>query len=447
MRTTSLFQLQTPRSIISSDSSIEEDLELTVSMVVNSNNKRKIKKSSEASKSQSNLPLLTLDQVFQQLSSVTAPSIQAPVQTDILLTPLSSQACKKHGINPEVLRYRTYESFADNNQNCVASNNEEIQHMRHEAYAKRRFEMMKLATEERQRLIRASTEQKRKQHPLSSETLLLADNCYTSNNYKSKTNHNNNELHINNNSTYCSPSFCSSSKSASATISNQGDILLTEQRRLEKIKARQKKELLMILQAEGKMSEIKRKMEERAEREAQAEDERRKARKENAKRAAEELRLRELRRKAAEEAEEETKRIKAKEEYEREQNFLKEKEHQKQLLRQQASIEAQEKQRQRELHKLQMEQKQELERLKMERLAEERRQKEKDLKESMEIKQEQHRAAMAAHKKKVSDSIKAKQEAARQLEEERKVSNDTALLSCLFPDHLVLHDLTALLYV
>lgn len=404
-------------------------------MVLNSNKKKK--KSSDSSQGQPTMQMLTLDQVFQQLSSVTAPSIQAPIQTDILLTPLSSQACNKHGINPEVLRYRTYESFADTNENCVASNSEEIQHMRHEAYAKRRFEMMKLATEERERLILASAEPKRKQHPLSSERLILAENCAFNKNKS-----NNNQLQNNNISAYCSPSFCSSSKSASATISNQGDILLTEQRRLEKIKARQKKELLMILQAEGKMSEIKREMEERAEREARAEDERRKARRENAKRAAEELRLRELRRKAAEEAEEETKRIKAKEEYEREQNFLKEKEHQKQLLREKASIEAQEKQRQRELHKLQMEQKQELERLKMERLAEERRQKEKDLKESMELKQEQHRAAMAAHKKKVSESIKAKQEAARQLEEDRKVS-----ISWPFLSHVVLHNLTALLRV
>ena len=357
----------------------------------------------------------SLEDVFQQSSKLTTPSIQVPPEgeTDILLTPLSRQACRKHGINPEVLRNRSFESFREDN----SSTSEEIQHMRHEAYAKRRFEMMKLASEERNKLkmIQANEEQEHGGNSNSQQaqgTTTSADNihCTTSS------------------TSLCSPSCSTSAKSATT----QGELIRAENRRLEKIRMRQKKELLMILQAEGKMSEIQRELKEREDRDRQAEEARQKARVENAKRAAEDLRLRELRRKAAEDAEAELTRIKAKEMYEREQNFLKEKEQQKKELRKRASIEAQEKERQKEAHRLQMAQKQEMERLKLDSLIEERRAKENEIKENLKLKQQQDRAAFAARKQRVAEGFKAKQEAAKQMEQKRKVKAKGCCLFSLF---------------
>lgn len=352
----------------------------------------------------------SLDDVFQQSSKLTTPSIQVPPEgeTDILLTPLSRQACQKHGINPEVLRNRSFESFREDN----SSTSEEIQHMRHEAYAKRRFEMMKLASEERNKLkmIKASEEQEHHggnnnwQHAQGTTT--GADN-----------------INFTTSSSLCSPSCSTSAKSATT----QGEMIRAENRRLEKIRTRQKKELLMILQAEGKMTEIQRELKEREDRDRQAEEARQKARVENAKRAAEDLRLRELRRKAAEDAEEELTRIKAKEMYEREQSFLKEKEQQKKELRKRASIEAQEKERQKEAHRLQMAQKQEMERLKLDSLIEERRAKENEIKENLKLKQQQDRATFAARKQRVAEGFKAKQEAAKQMEQKRKLDFEAKL--------------------
>jgi len=87
---------------------------------------------------------LTLDEVFAQ---VTVASTLTPGLNNVVLTPLSSEACLRHGINPDCLRKRNFETFYEPNQTDI-----DIQCLKYETYDRRRHELMDLAREEKVRL-------------------------------------------------------------------------------------------------------------------------------------------------------------------------------------------------------------------------------------------------------------------------------------------------------
>jgi hypothetical protein len=85
---------------------------------------------------------LTLEEIFNQVALV-PPSV---VRSNIVLTPLSSEACLAKGINPDALQKREFEVFKHD------SSDMEIQRLKYEAYDRRRHELMEIAMEEKERL-------------------------------------------------------------------------------------------------------------------------------------------------------------------------------------------------------------------------------------------------------------------------------------------------------
>src|SRR6056300_133207 len=98
----------------------------------------------EANTSIDKIPALTLDEVF--VKKATGP--QTPTaRVNLRLTPLSSKACKIHGIDPIVLLHRNHASFGESNLDP------EIQTMRYEAYSFTRDKLFSLAKQERSKLL------------------------------------------------------------------------------------------------------------------------------------------------------------------------------------------------------------------------------------------------------------------------------------------------------
>lgn len=94
---------------------------------------------------------LTLDEVFNQVSTVTATNANA-VPPPVVLTPRSAEVCLKQGVNPEILKIRDIDSFWEGGIEPT------VQRMRHEAYVQRRYELMKLCRLERKKLINKQLE-------------------------------------------------------------------------------------------------------------------------------------------------------------------------------------------------------------------------------------------------------------------------------------------------
>ena len=97
------------------------------------------------------LPPISLEEVFNQVSTVTSSNINPP-PANIVLTPRSAEVCLKLGINPEVLKIRDVDSFWE------AGIDPAVQRIRHEAYVQRRYELMKQCRMERKRMAIAEFE-------------------------------------------------------------------------------------------------------------------------------------------------------------------------------------------------------------------------------------------------------------------------------------------------
>lgn len=106
---------------------------------------KKFKKKGKKSKIKGNP--LTLEEVFSQIADTASSSSISPGLSNIVLTPMSSEVCLRHGINPEALKSRDFESFYKNNQADIR-----IQRMRYETYERRRHDLMRIASEEKARL-------------------------------------------------------------------------------------------------------------------------------------------------------------------------------------------------------------------------------------------------------------------------------------------------------
>jgi hypothetical protein len=94
-------------------------------------------------------PVHTLEEVFNQVSSATESSLNAPPGR-VVLTPRSAEACLKLGVNPEILKIRDIDSFWEPGIDAA------VQRLRHEAYVQRRHDTMKACRLERKRIINAA---------------------------------------------------------------------------------------------------------------------------------------------------------------------------------------------------------------------------------------------------------------------------------------------------
>jgi hypothetical protein len=219
--------------------------------------------SSVRRKAKKNQPVFTLEEIFNQASSATESSLNAPAGR-IVLTPRSAEACLKLGVNPEILKIRDIDSFWE--PGIEAS----VQRLRHEAYVQRRHETMKQCRLERKRIINASFDSHGGFEPgdegLTPEQLLKKQ------------------------------------QEQSSTL------IQMELARIEKMQKRQEKELEQMIQYEINRAKLQEDMTERIEASRRKEEERKRQADRRARLAAEEKRLKEMQRAAMEEMEEENRR-------------------------------------------------------------------------------------------------------------------------------------------
>jgi hypothetical protein len=97
------------------------------------------------------VPPVSLEDVFNQVSTVTSSNINPP-PSRITLTPRSAEVCLKLGINPEILKIRDIDSFWENGLDPA------VQRIRHEAYVQRRYDIIKQCRLERKRMAVAEFE-------------------------------------------------------------------------------------------------------------------------------------------------------------------------------------------------------------------------------------------------------------------------------------------------
>lgn len=93
---------------------------------------------------------LTLDEVFAQISLT--PTTTPGGLNNTVLTPLSSEACLRNGINPDHLRKRQFETFYENDQIDL-----DIQRLKYETYDRRRHDLMGIAAEEKRRMFKKNS--------------------------------------------------------------------------------------------------------------------------------------------------------------------------------------------------------------------------------------------------------------------------------------------------
>ena len=154
-------------------------------------------------KNKKKIPPISLDEVFNQVSTITATSGQSHVPP-VVLTPRSAEVCLKLGVNPEVLKIRDIDSFWEGGVDPT------VQRMRHEAYVQRRYELVKQCRLERKKLMNQQ---------LESETFFTAEN-----------------------DTMSPEKLLEKQKEQSSTL------IAMELKRIEKMQKRQEKELEQMIQ-------------------------------------------------------------------------------------------------------------------------------------------------------------------------------------------------------
>jgi hypothetical protein len=97
------------------------------------------------------VPPVSLEEVFNHVSTVTSSNINPPPGR-VVLTPRSAEVCLKLGINPEILKIRDIDSFWEPGIDPA------VQRIRHEAYVQRRYDVMKQCRLERKRMAIAEFE-------------------------------------------------------------------------------------------------------------------------------------------------------------------------------------------------------------------------------------------------------------------------------------------------
>lgn len=235
-----------------------------------------------------------------------------PPPSTMVLTPRSAEACLKHGVNPEVLRVRPLESFAEDNPEP------KVQRMRHETYTQRRFELMRLVRAERKRLI--NREERERKLPSSAK---------------------------NANAKITPEQIIAQQARQSATF------LEEEEKRMQKMRKRQEKELEQLLSFEAKMQEIQEERDRRLEADRRKQDVIRRQKQRRAKEMAEEQRLRDLKKASQAEAEEQRRQAQVRAMFEKEKELRAERAAREKKAKQEARLKEEERLRKQEEHRLQ----------------------------------------------------------------------------------------------
>jgi len=249
--------------------------------------------------------MLRLEDLFNQQAETSSPD-----QT-FDLTPRTKEALERNGIaSLEHLRKRDLASFWRPNLDV------RLQRLQYESHERRRQELFKLATEERQRLVDADTSAGISFGGTPGKRLSTGE-------------------------------VIEAQERATASL------LEIEKRRLEKVKRKQRKELIQTLQFEQKMQAIQAELLDREEKDARVEEERLRQKKIRERRNAEERRIRELRRKEALAREEERARAAQQEQFEKEQHIKMLKARNVAEAKARARIQQQERERKAQTHRLQ----------------------------------------------------------------------------------------------
>lgn len=227
------------------------------------------------------IPPVSLDEVFNQISTVTATNANA-VPPPVVLTPRSAEVCLKLGTNPEILKIRDIDSFWEGGVDPT------VQRMRHEAYVQRRYELIKQCRLERKKLINNQMESE----------------AYFTNDAED---------------TMTPEMILEKQREQSSTL------IALEMKRIEKMQKRQEKELEQMISYEVTRAQIQAEMDAKLENAKKKEEMRRKQEQKRMKLIAEERRLKEMQKAAMQEAEEQNRRNLAKEMHEREVAFAEQK--------------------------------------------------------------------------------------------------------------------------
>lgn len=235
---------------------------------------------------------LSLEEVFNELSTVTSSNLNPP-PTRLALTPRSAEICLKLGINPEILKIRDIDSFWEPGMDPA------VQRIRHEAYVQRRHDTMKECRLERKRMTVAE--------------------------FEASTN-------LNNGASMTAESILEQQREAGSSL------IKMEKARIAKMQERQKKELEQMIQFEVQRAKLQEDMSKRTEQGKKKDAMEKKQMEKRSKLMAEERRLRELQKAAMEEAEEQQRIAMAKQMHERELQFKQEKMQKEKEAKRQARI-------------------------------------------------------------------------------------------------------------
>lgn len=316
---------------------------------------------------------VSIEQVFNTASSQMSSDL-APPPARVILTPRSAEVTLKLGVNPETLKIRDIDSFWEPGLDPA------VQRMRHEAYVQRRHDLMKQCRQERKKLLNAEFE----------------------------------EEDANKNTGMTPEQVLEEQKQKNSTL------IELEMKRIEKMKARQEKELEQMLQYEINRAKQQQDMEKRIQQSRKKEEIRKKQQEKRLKLMAEERRLREMQKVAQEEAEEEKSRQLSKAMYDREQEIIAEQKRRNEEIAQQLKEQEQEKRRKHEEHKMQVQKFFADQQVELRARLAEMHHAEKKKQDMIAKKQRDHKKQLAKKREIVSQRIERNMEMAQAVEEKRK---------------------------
>lgn len=231
---------------------------------------------------------LNIEEVFATISPIRAHDSNPKGPPRIILTPRSAESCLRQGVNPVNILIRDLDSFWEPGVDAA------VQHMRHESYSQIRHEHMKIAREERVRII---------------ETESAAPG--TGNESKS----------ISDPSSQKKKKSGVKEKLKAESEAKKSSLIKQEQARLVKVQKRQQKEIEQMLAYELKTSNIAKDAERKMLKEQRLAEARERARQKRKKVVAEERRQKQLQRRAEEDIEERNRRELAQKSYLKEQDI------------------------------------------------------------------------------------------------------------------------------
>jgi len=320
---------------------------------------------------------LTLEEVFNQ--EVTKAPATFSRRSAIILTPLSEESVRKHGINPDILRKRDLGSFFEPQMDA------RIQKMRYDAYSKRRDELMKIACKEKQNL-------------RNMEAISLVEQA-------------NNEKN---------GSLLTPAEMLEQQARKNQQMLAAEERRLEKVKSRQQKELLSVLNFQSRMVRAQNELSDKAEKEARMQENAVKVKERAERQKAEEKRLQEIRRRAQEDAAEHMRRIEANARFEKEKKIVEQKKQYEREQKRRTRLREEERVAKIEAIRIQTECELQNKQKDIRRRIEAREAKEKDHQKKMEIKRRKEQEYQAEKRRAAHNQIEKNREKVKRLEEKRK---------------------------